>query len=207
VHAVRGEPVSATLGELVRSAEQVSDPQMLWTTVEGAAFASFGTGQLREAGELWRTGARRFTLKAHEWLYRAAETAVRLRDGDAASADLAAFDKLGLHGPLIEHRRALIQAGLVALASRPSEAARLYEGARRGFRSIGAPLDEALAAMDMAELLDPAEIDIGAVAEARAALVRLKAVPLVAVLDAALATRTGSVAPAQLPAGERVEAV
>ena len=191
MRALRGEPVAQNLDELSRTADLVTDPQTLWTTVEEPAFASFGEGNLAEAGESWRVGAPRFGLKAHSWLYRAAETAIRLRDADTASADLAALDALGLHGPLIEHRRASIEAGRAALAGHLEEAARLYDVTLRGFRELGAPLDESLATLDMAILLDPADADVRAAAEAgRDSLVRLRAAPLLALLDAALAGQT-----------------
>ena len=71
-----------------------------------------------------------------------------------------------------------------------------YRTALRSWRDLGLPFDEALTAIDMATLLDPAEPEVRAAAEsARETLVRLRAQPLLTRLETALA-RPGPAGPA-----------
>ena len=71
-----------------------------------------------------------------------------------------------------------------------------YRTALRNWRDLGLPFDEALTAIDMATLLDPAEPEVRAAAEsARETLARLGAKPLLTRLEAALA-RPGPAGPA-----------
>jgi class 3 adenylate cyclase/tetratricopeptide (TPR) repeat protein len=192
VRAARGEPVAVTLDELVGIASQVTDPQVLWLTVDARAFAAFADGHLADAGEIWRQGARRYDLKAHDWLYMAAGTALRLGDAAAASADLAALETLGLHAPLVEHYRTSIQGGLAALGGDANEAARLYQAALRGYRELGIPFAEASAAIVMATVLDPGMPEVRAAAErAREILTKLGARPFLERLEAALGRPSG----------------
>ncbi len=66
----------------------------------------------------------------------------------------------------IDARRASIRAGLAALDGRPAEALALYADAFNRFRDLGLPVDEALTAIEMATLLDPALPEVRAAAEA-----------------------------------------
>ena len=198
VRAARGEPVAHALAELASIETRVSDPQILWLFVDAPAFAALADGRLAEAGEAMRVGAVRHRLKAHDWLYMAAWTALRLGDADTAAADLAAFDALGLHAPFVDARRSVVEAGLAALRSDATEAGRDYQAALVGFRALGLPFEEALAAIVMATVLDPELPEVrAAAAEARDILTRLGARPFLAALDSALgrepAPQAGSV--------------
>lgn len=63
-----------------------------------------------------------------------------------------------------------------------------YRTALRSWRDLGLPFDEALTAVDMATLLDPADAEVRAAAEsARETLGRLGARPFLTRLEAALA--------------------
>ena len=95
--------------------------------------------------------------------------------------------------------------GIAALEGRPADALPLYREALRAWRDLGLAWDEALCGLDMALLLDPADPEVRAAAEAaREILVRLEAAPFIARLDAALARssdRAGhSAAPEMAPA-------
>ncbi len=84
------------------------------------------------------------------------------------------------------------------------------------WRDLGLVWDEALCAIDMATLLDPADPEVRAAGEAaREILVRLEATPFVAQLDAALARvsdapgRSGAVpgtAPGDAPIRRKLDA-
>ncbi len=110
-----------------------------------------------------------------------------MRDAEGARADLAAYEAIGGHGRAIKADRLSIRAGLAALDGRPAEALALYRDALRAWRDLGLAWDEALTAIDMATLLDPAEPEVRAAAEAaRETLTRLRAQPFLERLETAL---------------------
>ena len=183
--AARGEPVADALEELARVAADVTDPQVLWTTVDGPAFAAFAMGRLEEAGRRWRDGAHRFTFLAPAWLRWAAQTALERRDPDTLRNDLAALDAFGFHAPVADLQRSELVAGVAALDGRTGEAARLYLEALRGLREIGLPVEAAFAAIRMATVLDQRSREAGvAVDDASELLRRLRAVPFLERLEA-----------------------
>jgi class 3 adenylate cyclase/tetratricopeptide (TPR) repeat protein len=190
VRAARGEPVATALAELTSTLSEVTDPQVLWTSVDVPAFAALAAGRLAEAGATWREGAKHYEIRTHEWLYMAACTALHVRDRETAARDLRELDGIGLHTPLIEARRTLVRGGLVALAGEATESARLCGVAVREFRRMGLPFDEAWATIVLARILDPASPEIrSAIEGARASLVALRAQAFLDLLDAA-ASRT-----------------
>jgi class 3 adenylate cyclase/tetratricopeptide (TPR) repeat protein len=188
IRALRGDPVDDLLAEVERVAGDVSDRQVLVAPSEARAILAMARGELGEAGATFRRTAALSAGNAFESLSNAARTAIRAGDAESAAADLAAFEAIGAHGPAIDARRASIRAGLAALDDRPAEALPLYRESLRIFRDSGLPLDEALTAIEMATLLDPAEPEVRAAVDAgREILVRLGARPLLEQLDAALA--------------------
>jgi hypothetical protein len=119
-------------------------------------------------------------------------------DGAAARDDRAALDAAGFHGPAIEADRATVRAGVAAFEGLSIDALHLYREALQAWRDLGLAWDEALCGLDMAILLDPANPEARAAAEAaREILVRLETAPFITRLDAALARRSGR---ADLPA-------
>ena len=199
IRAARGEPVDTAPAELSIAAPEVTDPQILWTTVDAAAFPAFAEGRFLEAGRMWREGAPRWKLKFHDWLYRAATTALLCGDAAAAAGDLAQLDTSGLHAPLVEARGAVIRAGLAALEGDLDRSARLFERALRDFQHLNLPFEEASAAIVMATVLDPASPEVRSAAErARAILVGLRAEPFLDQLEAAHGHQPG-------PSSDRVD--
>ena len=127
----------------------------------------------------------------------AARTALWARDGEAAARALDHHRALSLHGPAIEATETTILAGLAALSGRSDEARVTYRTALRSWRDLGLPFDEALTAIDMATLLDPAEPEVQVAAQsARAILTRLRAQPFLDRLEAAI-SRSSSPAVAE----------
>ena len=110
--------------------------------------------------------------------------------GDAARAreDLARAVESPRRGRAIDADRATLRAGIAALEGRTSEALAGYRQVLGTWRDLGLVWDEALCAIDMATLLDPADPEVRAAGEAaREILVRLRAAPFIERLDAALA--------------------
>ena len=98
--------------------------------------------------------------------------------------------------------RVTIRAGLAAAEGRRAEALGLYRDALRRWRDLHFVFDETLCVIDMATLLDPAEPEVRAAADAaREILVRLRAKPLLERLEAAI--ERPSSAPIPEPARSR----
>jgi class 3 adenylate cyclase/tetratricopeptide (TPR) repeat protein len=190
VRAARGQAVADPLRELESTSSELTDPQVLWTTVDASGFAALADGRLDEAGEIWRQGARQYELNAHVWLFKAACTALRRADVLTATKDLAELDGIGLHTPLVDACRALIRAGLSALAHEASGSARLSENALREFRGLAIPFEEAMATIVLATVLDSDTPELPALVDAaRDILVRLQAAPFIEVLDSLVESR------------------
>ena len=195
--AWRGDPTEELLLEVERLAGDTSDRQVLVSVDDARAAGTMSAGALSEAAAAYRRAAAWDTGSTPDVLALAAR--LSLRDGDAAAAasDLAALEATGARGPAIDARRVSIQAGLAALGGRGGDALVLYRDAIRRFRDSGLPFDEALTAIEMATLLDPAEPEVRAAADAgREILVRLAAAPLIAQLDGARARSAGRAVPA-----------
>jgi tetratricopeptide (TPR) repeat protein len=123
--------------------------------------------------------------EAHLYASRAA-----LWGGDAPGAldELAQVEATQRRGRAFDVDRAVIRAGIAALEGRSDEALTAYREALRTWRDLGCVWDEALCAIDMAVLLDPALAEVRAAgATAREILVGLKAKPLIEKLEDALA--------------------
>ena len=187
IRSMRGE-ATADLAELTTHIGTSTDAILLTSLYIAKAYEAFGRGQLADArAELSRL-AETSAANLADALEQRARAALWLGDVEAARADLAAIDEFGAHGPAIETGRATIRAGIAALEGRSADAFALYRDALREWRDLGLAWDEALCGLDMATLLDPADPEVRAAADAaREILVRLEAVPFLARLDAAMA--------------------
>jgi len=188
LRGLRGEHVEDITKEMAELVGSSTDPNMLGTLAMAAAFRAFGEGRLANAADAWRRTGELLTEYRPVSLARSTRAALWLGDAAAARADLAGVDASGLHGPAIEADRVTLRAGIAALEGRSADALALYRNALRAWRDLGLAWDEALCGLDMSTLLDPADPDVRAAAEAaREILVRLGATPFVARLDDALA--------------------
>ncbi len=197
------------LREIEQLLEGETDPQAMSHLPDARAIVALAQGEpeIAEAAadrmlELFPSSPDAFTWSI------VARTALWARDAERAARALARHRASGSHGPAIEATRSTISAGLTALSGLRDEARMTYRTALRGWRDLGLPFDEALTAIDMATLLDPADLEVRAAAEsAREVLTRLGARPFLERLDAALAGRTRAreplrrAAPASTPAG------
>ena len=118
---------------------------------------------------------------------------------EGAGRLLDVLDEAGLHGPAIEADRITIRAGIAALEGRIIDALGLYREALRAWRDLGLAWDEALCAIDMAQLIGPGDPEVReAAAAAREILVRLEAAPFIERLDAAVAAWPPAVQPSEV---------
>ena len=195
VRAARGEAVAPWLAEIEKLGSGVTDSNVAWTTIDAPAWVALCEGRFAEAEQGWRDGAARMPGMVFGWLPAAAGAALAAGDVAGAAANLAALDATGLHTPALELHRGRLRAGLAALEGRRADAARGYRDALQGMLDLGLAWDHALATVEMAVLMGPAEpVVVAAVAIARPTLERARAVPFLARLDAALARPAGAAA-------------
>ncbi len=202
IQAVRGEPVDAEIAEMERLTAGETDPSLLGYVIDARGFQALADGRLADASDAWWRLPDMTPSAASGYLFLAARPA--LWDGHTARVReaLERLDATGVHGPVVEIHRATLRAGLAAMDGRAAEATGLYREALRGLRDLGLPWDEALTAIDMASVLDPADPEVKSAADAaRQILERLGARPFVARLDAALARTSTAGADAARPRG------
>jgi class 3 adenylate cyclase len=203
----RGEAANELLAEIERLAVDTADPNILYAAAGVRAGRAFARGEFDDAAAGYRRAAVLSASNAPSYHGFAARASLLLQDAASAASDLAALEATGAHGTTIDAQRASIRAGLAALDGRPADALSLYRDAIRRFRDLGQPVDEAFTAIEMASLLDPAEPEVRAAADAaREILTRLRAQPFLERLDTAMARpspvigKVGSDAMARTPA-------
>jgi len=201
-HAFRGDPTADQFGQIERLYEGATDVYRITYLEWASGVVAFAEGRLGDARERFLRA-----IELTSWpdaLPLPARAALWGREVDAASADLAALEASGMHGPAIDADVITIRAGIAALEGRTGDAMALYRNAGRAWRDLGLAWDEALCGLDMALLLDPTELEVRAAAEAaRQILIRLEARPFITRLDAALARSSvsrGHPAPGAKPA-------
>jgi hypothetical protein len=183
-----GEDPTADLDEIERLLGGETGLVAEIARADARANVAFAQGDLAEASRYLHRTAQLSPLNVPYVLPRAARAELWLRDAAAATADLAAFEATGMHGPATPAWRQTIRAGLAALDDRQADSAALYRQAIAAWREMGLPWDLAQTAVDMAELLGPDHPDVRAFApEARQILEGLGARPFLARLDRALA--------------------
>ena len=196
-NATLGEPSTDQLEEIGRLVADVSDPNVTSSVLWARGWVAFCSGRYEEADRQFRLTAAALLSFGPTSLYQAARAALWGGDAEAAAADLAGVDAIGIRAPVIELRRVTIQAGLAAMDGRIADALRLYREALRGWAGFDQAFEEALVGIDMAILLDLSEPEVRAATDrAREILTRMKARPLLERLEAAMA-RSGEPAAAR----------
>jgi predicted ATPase len=187
--AATGGPVDGIFGEMQRTVDDGINPSGTSFVVDAKANAALLGGRPADARPIFLESHRVSPWPASVLL--AARCSVMNADPVAATADLAAFDATGTHGPAFDAGRASVVAGLLALDGRIAESLTAYHQVRTRWRQLGLPFDEALTAIEMASVLDPAEPDVAeALDEARDGLRQMGAGPLLGLLDRTAARET-----------------
>jgi class 3 adenylate cyclase/tetratricopeptide (TPR) repeat protein len=186
--ALRGEPIDAEAAALADEVAGQTDIQVLSNYQTCLAWFALAHGDLAEARERNHRSEGLASAFAPIARPRAARASLWLGDAASAAEDLAVVASAGVHGPAIDADVRTLEAGVAALEGRTIEALGLYREALRTWRDIGLAWDEALCGVDMAILIGPSEPDVRAAAEAsRQILARLRAQPILARLERALA--------------------
>jgi class 3 adenylate cyclase/tetratricopeptide (TPR) repeat protein len=184
--AAQGLPVDELLGEMERMAPDRKDLQGVSQLVDLRANVAYLLGRPGDARPVFLESHRMSPYPAS--VLSAARCALWLRDADALQADLALFDSTGAHGPALDVGRATLAHGLEGLQGRSAEAIAGYRDVLRSWRTAGLPWDEAITAIDMATVLDPADpVVADAAAAARETLTELRARPFLERLDREMA--------------------
>ncbi|RPH36154.1 MAG: hypothetical protein EHM90_02650 [Chloroflexi bacterium] len=134
------------------------------------------------------------------------------RDDEALAEIFGGLVESGRHGPTRNALDLNVQAARAARAGSVREAGTLYGQALDGWRALGMRFEEAMTGLDMAVLLDPADLDVQrAVQNSRVIFSELGAIPLIERLSAAVArsdplagaapTEAVSMAQDEVPAG------
>ncbi|MDP2624304.1 MAG: hypothetical protein Q8Q29_10965, partial [Actinomycetota bacterium] len=202
IRAFRGEPVTSELAELERLLGDTPDPNIVVNLLDAQGSQAFASGRLTEARSIWHRMISIDSGAGPAYYYQTARAALWDRDPEGARMDLASLDATGVHGRVIETRRATIRAGLAALEGHTAESVAGYREAIRAWHDLGLANDEAFSALDMAILLGPSVPEVGPpAASAREFFLRVGGRPFLERLDAAMGGAPVA-EPAAEPAGE-----
>ncbi|HUP83054.1 MAG TPA: adenylate/guanylate cyclase domain-containing protein [Candidatus Limnocylindria bacterium] len=203
IRANRGEDITDALAELEQLTRQVDDPHVLTAPHDTLGNHAQAQGRFEDAQRHWLYISENWASQAPASYYQAARPALWSGDTDAVRKHSADLDATGVHGPVVEARRATLRAGIAALEGRSREAVALYKDALSTWRDLKVVWEEAMTGLDMAIVLDPQDADVQAVVRAtREILTRLRAKPYLERLETAAARG----APRALPAGRPVQA-
>ena len=197
--AARGRTVVAELAQSESDLATVPDQQAVALAGLARAFVLSVSARYREASDESFASARASGALKLWALPFAGRYAVLARDHAGAREAVRQLEDVGIAGPALVADVETIRAGCAALEGDPQGALAGYRTALAAWRELGLVWDEALCGLDMATLLDVAEPEVRAAADAaREILVRLGATPFVERLDDV--TRRGTSANAPEPA-------
>ena len=167
-----------------RSGDLIKPATMAWSR----GFRGFIGGQFDVGRREILRFAEIFAPGVGEAALIAARCDILAGDADLARKDLVLLDTTQRYGRAIDADRTTIRAGIAALEGRTAEALSGYRQALGVWRDLGLVWDQAMCAIDMATVLDPADPEVMSAAEAaRTTLLRLGATPFLDRLDAATA--------------------
>ena len=191
--ALRGGDAAPDIGRATTMVAEVKDPQYESYLHWARAWAAMVAGRLTEAREEAVNAAATTNFFSPISLPLAARAALWAGDLAPVTAILEDLVASGFRGQAVDLDLATLRAGIAAREGRRAESASAYREALRGWRQLGLAFDEALAALDMALLLDPSEPDLRALVDTgRETLRRLGARPLLDRLDAITAASATS---------------
>ncbi|MEA2609680.1 MAG: hypothetical protein QOJ75_1923, partial [Chloroflexota bacterium] len=191
--ALRGNDPAEAIASMESMIVGLTDPQYNSYRQTAVGWAALATGRLPEVQVAARAASAATSYFGPMALPLAARAA--LWDGDTGSIRelLEEMRRVTWRGSALDADVVTVRAGLAALEGRPGESLTLYRDALKAWRGLGLEWDEALCAIDMATVLDPAEPEVRAAAEgARTILARIGAKPMLERLAEAVARKPAS---------------
>jgi hypothetical protein len=172
---LRGEP-STDLATMIRQMDSTEPAvRQVMTTFE--AYFAISEGRERDAVRLFEQDE--FGGAAFDNLSWATHLAAWSRDEESLRRIAAGLHDSGQHGATVEALDLLLRADLAAVAGSGPDAVALYRRAIDAWGELGLRFQEALTGIDMATLLDPADLDVQrAIQDSRVILSELGAIPL-----------------------------
>jgi hypothetical protein len=194
---LRGEAGSQEVDAIATSLGDLEDLDVSTSALGLRATVDLFRGAFSSAAAGWISQADGSDLNAPYALPKAGHAAVLAKDPDLAQRILDRLAAIGSRGRAIEADIDGIRAGVAALRGDRAASLAGYRDVRARFRDLGLDWDVALLALPAATVLGADEPEVGEwLGESRAVLERLRAKPMLALLDG-----LGATAPAKGRAG------
>ena len=186
---IRGDDTAAVAAERSQLARSMSDPDAEFWERFYPAMSTLLSGRAASAIDLFRAAAEVHSQNQADARLGLALAAHFAGDVDVARESLARMDQEVYSGNFVEGTRLLAEAGVAALEGRDEEALAGFSGAVERFERNSSRLHAAVAQLDALTLLphEPSIADWADAARQRFEVV--KAPPLLALLDKAVAAR------------------
>jgi class 3 adenylate cyclase/tetratricopeptide (TPR) repeat protein len=203
---LRGQAGDASIAEVTGRLGSLEDRDMAAGAFDLDGMAAFGRGDWATARDEWLKSVPMSDLNAPYTLPRVAVAAVLARDPVGARAALDQLAELGTRGRAVDADRTTVEAGIAALAGSRDAARVGYRAGAAAYRDLGLAWDEALLGLQAAATIGPDDPEVAGWVEAsRVILARLGAAPVLAQLEAIVASATPSggavaIAPAEVEA-------
>lgn len=182
--AYRGALTEADVAELEARVRVLADDDMEASIYDVKGTVALVEGRFGDAARFWIAFADGSDLNAPYALPKAGTAAVLAGDATLAQEILARLGKLGSRGRAIETDMAVIRAGIQAISGDHDAAKAGFRVAWTRFGDLGLVYDQALQALIAAAVLGADDPEVaGWLGEARAIFERLRATPLLALLD------------------------
>ncbi|HJP89997.1 MAG TPA: adenylate/guanylate cyclase domain-containing protein [Candidatus Limnocylindrales bacterium] len=183
--ALRGLLSAADVADLTARTEGLDDADMNASLHDLGGILAFAEGRFVEAARDFVAFADGSDLNAPYALPRAGVAAVLGGDAPLAKTILERLGALGTRGRAIETDLSLIRAGILAIDGDHDTAMAGYRIAWSRYGDLGLPYDQGFVALTAAATLGSADPEVaGWLGEARSIFERLKATPLLGMVDA-----------------------
>jgi class 3 adenylate cyclase/tetratricopeptide (TPR) repeat protein len=209
--AMRGQLTPADVAVLESRTHELGDADMAASLHDLSGAIAMAEGRFVDAAREWIVFAEGSDLNAPYALPRAGVAATMGGDAALANEVLARLGALGTRGRAIETDISVIRAGVLAIEDDHDTAMAGYRIAWSRFADLGLVYDQALMALAAAATIGSSDPEVaGWLGEARSIFERLKAAPLLAMVDAHAASvwsgRAASAARAGAATGTETEA-
>jgi class 3 adenylate cyclase/tetratricopeptide (TPR) repeat protein len=193
LRVMRGEVSDEAVEKHVGRLETLEDRDVEAGKFDVLGLRALTRGDFATAAETWARGTAMSDYNVPYILPRVAVAWILARRPDRAAEAIEALVARGTRGRSIDADRITVEAGIAALAGDRVAALAGYRTGLAAYRDLSLSVDEAMLAMQAATTLGAEDPEVaGWVDGARAILTRLRATPLLELLDKAAATSTSA---------------